>query len=218
MIKGKRRRFFGYKARGVPEGPDDGSIAPWAVAASLPFAPEIVAPALQHFETLRLRENNTYGFKATFNATIADRSSQSRPWISPYHFGINQGPILLMIENYRTGLIWRLMRQCPYLVAGLRRAGFSGGWLGARCDGGELSAREAAFYLAIWRWLFAGLEASAHIASIGSLRFSGLGASSVVLSARLALGDSRRYMPHLGERPRSPSACLAASEPALASG
>ena len=131
MIKGKRRRFFGYKARGVPEGPDDGSIAPWAVAASLPFAPEIVAPALQHFETLRLRENNAYGFKATFNATIADRSSQSRPWISPYHFGINQGPVLLMVENYRTGLIWRLMRQCPYLVAGLRRAGFSGGWLGA---------------------------------------------------------------------------------------
>ena len=59
-----------------------------AVAASLPFAPEIVAPALQHFETLRLRENNAYGFKATFNTTIADRSSQSRPWISPYHFGI----------------------------------------------------------------------------------------------------------------------------------
>ncbi len=112
-IKGKGRRFFGYKARGVPEGPDDGSIAPWAAAASLPFAPEIVAPALQHFETLRLRENNAYGFKATFNATIADRSSQSRPWISPYHFGINQGPILLMIENYRTGLIWSLCVNAP---------------------------------------------------------------------------------------------------------
>ena len=132
MIKGKRRRFFGYKARGVPEGPDDGSIAPWAVGASLPFAPEIVQPALKHFETLRLRENNAYGFKATFNATIADRSSQSQPWISPFHFGINQGPIPLMIENYRTGLIWSLMRQCPYLVAGLRRAGFSGGWLAAQ--------------------------------------------------------------------------------------
>ena len=113
MIKGKRGRFFGYKARGVPEGPDDGSIAPWAVAASLPFAPEIVATALQHFETLRLRENNAYGFKATFNATIADRSCQSRPWISPYHFGINQGPIVLMIENYRSGLIWSLYVSMP---------------------------------------------------------------------------------------------------------
>ena len=86
----------------------------------------------EHFETLRLRENNAYGFKATFNATIADRSSQSRLWISPYHFGINQGPVSLdgrklshrpHLESYAS--------QCPYLVAGLRRAGFSGGWLGA---------------------------------------------------------------------------------------
>jgi len=130
-IKGKKRRFFGYKARGAPYGPDDGSIAPWAVAASLPFAPEIVQPSLTHFETLELRRNNPYGFKATFNATMADRSGSSRLWISPFHFGINQGPMLLMLENYHTGLIWSLLRQCAYLVAGLRRAGFSGGWLGA---------------------------------------------------------------------------------------
>ena len=51
MIKGKRRRFFGYKARGVPEGPDDGSIAPWAVAASLPFAPEIVPAGADSIST-----------------------------------------------------------------------------------------------------------------------------------------------------------------------
>jgi len=130
-IKGKKRRFFGYKARGAPYGPDDGSIAPWAVAASLPFAPEIVQPSLTHFETLELCRNNPYGFKATFNATMADRSGSSRLWISPFHFGINQGPMLLMLENYHTGLIWSLLRQCAYLVAGLRRAGFSGGWLGA---------------------------------------------------------------------------------------
>ena len=131
MIKGKKRRFFGYKARGAPDGPDDGSIAPWAVAASLPFAPEIVQPALTYFETLKLRQNNAYGFKATFNATMADRSGPSQLWISPFHFAINQGPILLMLENYRTNLIWNLLRQCPYLVVGLRRAGFFGGWLGA---------------------------------------------------------------------------------------
>ena len=131
LIKGKKRRFFGYKARGAPYGPDDGSIAPWAVAASLPFAPEIVQPSLTHFETLKLRENNAYGFKATFNATVADRFGPSRLWVSPFHFGINQGPMLLMVENYRTNLIWNLLRQCPYLVAGLRRAGFFGGWLGA---------------------------------------------------------------------------------------
>ena len=40
-LDGRDRRFFGYAARGVPYGPDDGTIAPWAVLASLPFAPEI---------------------------------------------------------------------------------------------------------------------------------------------------------------------------------
>ena len=88
-------------------------------------------PTLTHFETLQLRENNAYGFKATFNATMAHRSGPSRLWVSPFHFGINQGPLLLMLENYRTGLIWNLLRKCTYLVAGLRRAGFLGGWLEA---------------------------------------------------------------------------------------
>ena len=85
MIKGKKRRFFGYRARGAPYGPDDGSIAPWAVAASLPFSPEIVQPTLAHFETLKLRENNAYGFKATFNATVASRPVRRDLWISPFH-------------------------------------------------------------------------------------------------------------------------------------
>ena len=126
MIGGKKKRFFGYRARGAVDGPDDGSLAPWAVAASLPFAPEIVAPALRYFERLKLRENNVYGFKATSNATI---SGSGPLWISPFHLGINQGPLVLMIENYRSGLIWGLMRGSPQIATGLRRAGFSGGWL-----------------------------------------------------------------------------------------
>jgi hypothetical protein len=129
IIKSRERQFFGYKARGVPDGPDDGSIAPWAVIASLPFAPEIVLSTLGYFQKLKLHENNPYGFKATFNPTFAETPDLSRPWISPYHYGLDQGPIVLMIENYRSGLLWRLMRQCPYLVAGLQRANFGGGWL-----------------------------------------------------------------------------------------
>ena len=138
-IMGKERQFFGYLARGVPDGPDDGSIAPWAVVASLPFAPEIVLPALRYFEDIKLHVNNPYGFKATFNPTFADTSDPSRYWVSPAHYGLNQGPIVLMIENFRSGLLWRLMRQCPYLVNGLRRAGFSGGWLGT----GDAAGRES---------------------------------------------------------------------------
>ena len=128
-IKGQKRKFFGYMARGVPDGPDDGSIAPWAVLASLPFAPQIVLPALRYFKDIKLDLTNPYGFKATFNPTFSQTSDPSKYWISPSHYGLNQGPIVLMIENYRSGLVWRLMRQCPHLVNGLRRAGFSGGWL-----------------------------------------------------------------------------------------
>ncbi len=128
-IRGRKRRFFGYKARGVPDGPDDGSIAPWAVVASLPFAPDLVLPALHHFEKLKLRKKNSYGFKATFNPTYGERSVRAKPWVSPYHYGINQGPIVMMIENYRSGLLWELVRRNPYFVTGLQRAGFVGGWL-----------------------------------------------------------------------------------------
>jgi hypothetical protein len=71
----------------------------------------------------------TDGFKATFNLTYPVKSSNPFGWVSPWHYGLNQGPIILMVENYRTGLLWRLMRNCPYIANGLQRAGFSGGWL-----------------------------------------------------------------------------------------
>jgi hypothetical protein len=128
-IDGVQRRFYGYMARGAPFGPDDGTISPWAVVGSLPFAPELVLPAIDHFDKLKLIEPNPYGFKVSFNATFPDSSGGEAGWIAPGHCGINQGPVVLMIENYRTGLIWNLMRKCRYLVTGLRRAGFAGGWL-----------------------------------------------------------------------------------------
>ena len=130
-INGVERQFSDYVARGVPYGPDDGTLAPWAVVASLPFAPEIVFPALEYcIHQVRLTEFNAYGFKAAFNPSHPGQPGNPYGcWVSPWHFGINQGPIILMIENYRTGMLWRLMRSCPHIVTGLRRAGFSGGWL-----------------------------------------------------------------------------------------
>jgi hypothetical protein len=127
-IDGIERVFYDYIARGAPYGPDDGSLAPWAVVASLPFAPEIVLPSIEKFNELKLKEN-IYGYKATFNPTYPDTSRSEYGWVSPYHFGINQGPIVLMIENFRTALIWELMKRCPPIVRGLRNAGFQGGWL-----------------------------------------------------------------------------------------
>jgi hypothetical protein len=129
-VDGIERQFFDYMARGVPYGPDDGTIAPWAVVASLPFAPEIVLPTIEHFiYHIDLKSRNPYGFKATFNATHPDRSNNPFGWVSPWQYGLHQGPITLMVENYRSGLLWQLMRNCPYIVNGLRRAGFTGGWL-----------------------------------------------------------------------------------------
>ena len=129
-VNGVRRRFFDYVARGVPDGPDDGTLAPWSVVTSLPFAPEIVVPSLQYYrEKLNLHAANPYGFRATYNPTFPERGDSQWGWVSPHHYGINQGPIVIMVENDRTELVWRLMRSCPYVVAGLRRAGFTGGWL-----------------------------------------------------------------------------------------
>lgn len=128
-VNGILRVFYDYIARGAPYGPDDGTLAPWAVVASLPFAPEIVLPTIENYERMNLREAQTYGYKATFNPTFPVEPYHEFGWVSPYHFGLNQGPIVMMIENYRSGLLWSLMRQCSYLVTGLRRAGFRGGWL-----------------------------------------------------------------------------------------
>ena len=78
---------------------------------------------------LDLGVTQRYGFKASFNQTYQVRDAATGWWVTPYHFGIDQGPVILMIENYRTGLIWNIMRRSSYIVAGLRRAGFRGGWL-----------------------------------------------------------------------------------------
>jgi hypothetical protein len=128
-LRGVTQRFLGYVARGVPHGPDDGTLAPWAVAASLPFAPEIVLPTLAHCSMRYPHMENEYGLVCSFNPTFPDREAGSSIWISRDHFALDQGPVILMIENYRSGLGWRLMRNCPYVVTGLRRAGFAGGWL-----------------------------------------------------------------------------------------
>jgi len=128
-IDGIERRFFDYAARAVPYGPDDGTIAPWSVIASLPFAPEITVPTVVDFTRWHRVGDHQYGFKAAFNPTFPDPGGLPDGWVSPSHFGINEGPIVVMIENHKTGLVWQLMRGCPYVVAGLRSAGFTGGWL-----------------------------------------------------------------------------------------
>jgi hypothetical protein len=129
-IRGRTRRFYDYIARSIPYGPDDGTLAPWAVAGSLPFAPEVVLPSLRRINENYPEMTSKYGFKCSYNPTFTSSSRKQKGWVSEGYYGLDQGPIVMMIENYRSGLLWRLMRQCPYIVNGLRRAGFQGGWLG----------------------------------------------------------------------------------------
>jgi hypothetical protein len=137
-VNGEARSFWAYRARGVPFGPDDGTLSPWAVVTSMPFAPEIVMPALAYLDRTYPEITGQLGYKCSYNPSFrSNRDSSS--WISQGYYAIDQGPVVLMIENYRSELIWRLMRECPYVVAGLRRAGFAGGWLDAR---GERGAEE----------------------------------------------------------------------------
>ena len=125
-IDGVKRHFFDYEARGVPYGPDDGTIAPWAAVASLPFAPEIVLPALKYFNDEYPEMTSKYGFKCSFNPTFRQ---EDKGWISKGYYGLDQGPVVLMIENYRTGFFGELMKRCRYVKEGLRLAGFVGGWV-----------------------------------------------------------------------------------------
>ena len=128
-INGIDRSFLGYVARGAPYGPDDGTVAPWAVVASLPFAPEIVLPTIRNFQDTYPQASGQYCFRCSFNLTTPNDMHSGLGWTSPYHFGINLGPVVLMCENHRTDFLWRLTRSCPYIVRGLTRAGFRKGWL-----------------------------------------------------------------------------------------
>ena len=122
---GRDRRFFGYTDRGVPFGRDDGTIAPWGMLAALPFSPPSALIAVRH--VMKRYPDICVGYRMSsgFNPSLIDQGG----WISEGYYGLDQGIIVMMIENYRSGLIWKLTRLCPYIATGLRRAGFEGGWL-----------------------------------------------------------------------------------------
>jgi hypothetical protein len=107
----------GYSARGAPPAQnDDGTLAPTAVAGSLPFAWDICLPALRNFYNNYPSLWGPYGFRDAFNPTAN--------WYDPDYIGIDEGPIVLMIENHRTGKVWNRMMAHPSIQTGLSRAGF----------------------------------------------------------------------------------------------
>ena len=141
VVNGRAVEFWGYSARGAASGEerDDGTIAPTAAIASLPFAPEVVVPAVvEMHRAYGAHLYSAYGFLDAFNPSVPDgtpvkqgRVVPGAGWFDTDYLGIDQGPILAMIENHRTGLVWRVMRRNPHVQRGLFRAGFRGGWLEA---------------------------------------------------------------------------------------
>jgi hypothetical protein len=123
------RHFFDYRARGVPDGPDDGTLSPWAAVASLPFAPEIVRPTIASYLAKYPEMRTRYGFLCSLNPTFGSSGSGRGDWIAKGYYGLDQGPVVIMLENFATGMIWKLVRGCHPIAEGLRRAGFTGGWL-----------------------------------------------------------------------------------------
>jgi hypothetical protein len=108
-----------YKARGAPPPEsDDGTITPTAVGGSFAFTPRESLAALRYmYATYRTQLWGPYGFKDAFNPT--------QKWFATDYLGIDQGPIALMIENYRTGRIWNVFMQHPAIQRGLEHAGFT---------------------------------------------------------------------------------------------
>ena len=140
VIDGRTRQFHTYTARGAAAGDiwDDGTLAATAPGGSVPFAPEIAVPAL-----IAIREKygenlfSNYGFVDSYNPTFQlpiqphhGHVVAGVGWFDTDYLGIDQGPIIAMIENYRSDLIWKTMRKNPYIMTGLKKAGFTGGWLG----------------------------------------------------------------------------------------
>ena len=83
--------------------------------------------AVRHFFDLYPEWKVSWRLPSGFNRTAP--GSDSRGWVSEGYFGLDQGLAVLMIENHRSGLIWKLMRGSPAIRLGLVRAGFEGGWL-----------------------------------------------------------------------------------------
>jgi hypothetical protein len=112
--------YNGYAAHSPTE--DNGTISPTAALSAFPYTPEFSMQALRHFyDKIGDRIWSEYGFTDAYNET--------KNWYATSHLAIDQGPIIVMIENYRTGLLWKLFMSCPEVKNGLKKLGFESPWL-----------------------------------------------------------------------------------------
>lgn len=108
--------YNGYDAHSPNN--DNGTITPTAALSAFPYTPEYSMKALKHFYyDLGDKLWSEYGFVDAFNET--------QNWVAHSHLAIDQGPIVAMIENYRSGLLWKLFMSCPEIQRGLKKLGFT---------------------------------------------------------------------------------------------
>ncbi|HKZ66418.1 MAG TPA: glucoamylase family protein [Chitinophagaceae bacterium] len=107
--------YNGYSAHSPTN--DNGTITPTAALSAFPYTPDYSMQALKHFyNQLGDKIWSEYGFVDAFNET--------KNWYAESHLAIDQGPIIVMIENYRSGLLWKLFMSCPEVKKGLQKLGF----------------------------------------------------------------------------------------------
>ncbi len=124
---GRRQRLLGYEARGAPFGADDGTLVSWASLAGLPFEPDACLASLSHLMSHYPALVKEGCLPGGFNPSLPGDGPEG--WVDDRIVGLDQGLVVMMIENWRSGLIWELTRSIPAFSHGLSRAGFAGGWL-----------------------------------------------------------------------------------------
>ncbi len=125
--KGQQIDFKAYNARGVAFDyqQDDGTIAPAAAGGSIPFAPKEATDALfEMYNRFGNKLYREYGFADAFNLSVSEEG-----WFAPDYIGIDQGALLIQLENHESELIWTILKKNKYIIQGLKKAGFTGGWL-----------------------------------------------------------------------------------------
>jgi hypothetical protein len=131
LVDGRRQAFYGYAARGVPYGPDDGTICGSATLSSLVFAPEIALPAIRTCCAQGAATPAPLVQASGFNPTVTEAGPNGGRLEGS--FGLDQGMVVMTIENYRSGLLWRARPRNRCIRDGLRRAGFTA----AGCSAGQ---------------------------------------------------------------------------------
>lgn len=112
--------YKGYDAHSPTN--DNGTISPTAALSAFPYTPDLSMKALRHFyEDHGEKLFGKYGFKDAFN--------ESQNWYADSYLAIDQGPIVVMIENYRSGLFWNLFMNIPEIQQGLLKLGFTSPYL-----------------------------------------------------------------------------------------